>query len=60
MTDATDSHTLGRVPFTDGTERDVDEDEDGRQWLVGHEGERVYGVWLPPADEPVLVTGTSQ
>jgi hypothetical protein len=58
MTDATDSRIIGRVPFTDGAEREVYEDDDGRQWVVGHDGERVYGVWLPPADEPLLVTGT--
>jgi hypothetical protein len=55
MTDATDSRIIGRVPFTDGSERDVYEDEGGRQWVVGHDGERVYGVRVMPADEPVMV-----
>ena len=31
------------------------EDDDGRQWVTGYDGERVYGVWLLPADEPVVV-----
>jgi hypothetical protein len=30
-----DSRTVGRVPFTDGAERDVYEDADGRQWVAG-------------------------
>jgi hypothetical protein len=57
MTDATDSrHIIARVPFVDGLTRDVYEDADGRQWVVAYDGERVYGVWLPPADEPVIVS----
>ena len=27
---------------------------DGRQYVEDH-GERVVGVWLPPADEPAIV-----
>jgi hypothetical protein len=54
MTDTTDYRIVGRVPFTDGVERDVYEDANGRQWVVGYSGERVYGVWLPPSDEPVF------
>ena len=55
MNDNRDSRAVGRVPFVDGAARDVYEDADGRQWVAGHDGERVYGVWLPPADEPVVV-----
>jgi hypothetical protein len=44
----------GERLFTDGTTRPVFEDPDGRQY-VEDDGERVYGTWLPPADEPVLV-----
>ena len=47
----------GRRLFTDGIERDVYEDANGRQYVVGYDGESVYGVWLPPADEPVIVSG---
>jgi hypothetical protein len=54
MTDATDPRAVGRVPFTDGAEREVHEDADGRQWVVGYDGEPVFGVWLPPAEEPVI------
>jgi hypothetical protein len=46
---------VGRVPFVDGATREVYEDTDGRQWVAGYDGERVYGVWLMPADEPLLV-----
>jgi hypothetical protein len=60
MTSGGEARLIGRVPFTDGMERDVYEDEGGRQWVIGYNGERVYGVWLSPADEPLLVTGISQ
>jgi hypothetical protein len=49
------STTLGR-PFTDGLERDVYEDDEGRQYVLDGDGERVYGQWLWPADEPYVVT----
>jgi len=60
MSEATGSPVVARVPFVDGVTRDVREDADGRQWVVGYDGERVYGVWLPPADGPVVVTGETQ
>jgi hypothetical protein len=41
-------------------ERDVYEDSDGRQWVVGYDGERAYGVWLAPADEPLVVKGAGE
>jgi hypothetical protein len=44
-----------RRPFTDGLERDGYEDAQGRQYVLDADGERVYGVWLGPADEPVVV-----
>ena len=31
------------------------EGAEGRQWVAGYDGEHVYGAWLPPADEPVVV-----
>jgi hypothetical protein len=55
MSDAARPRQVGRIPFTDGFERDVFEDSDGRQWVVGYEGEPVYGVWLMPPDEPIVV-----
>ena len=55
MSDGDDPRVVGRIPFVDGASRDVYEDTDGRQWVVGYEGERVYGVWIMPADEPVVV-----
>jgi hypothetical protein len=59
MTAPTDPRPIGRLPFADGVTRDVYEDADGRQRVVGYEGERVYGVWVAPADEPVVVDGAS-
>jgi hypothetical protein len=55
MTDDSGSRLVGRVPFTDGLMRDVYQDADGRQWVTGYDGEQVYGVWLMPPDEPVIV-----
>jgi hypothetical protein len=57
MTQPNNSRVVGRVPFVDGATRDVYEDADGRQWVAGYGGERVYGAWLMPADEPVVVAG---
>jgi hypothetical protein len=51
-----DERVVGRVLFTDGIERDVYQDTDDRQWVVGYDGERVYGVWLMPPDEPLTVS----
>ena len=45
----------GRRLFTDGIERDVYEDAEGRQYVLGPDGERVDGQWLLPADEPTVV-----
>jgi hypothetical protein len=50
-----DPRPIARVRFVDGIERAVYEDADGRQYVVGYDGERVYGQWLPPADEPMIV-----
>jgi hypothetical protein len=52
---ATEGRIVGRVLFVDGVVRDVYEDADGRQWVLGYVGERVYGVWLKPADKPEIV-----
>ncbi len=46
---------VGRVRGPDGAERDVYEDADGRQYILGEQGEKLYGLWLlttsvrPPA-----------
>jgi hypothetical protein len=45
----------GRRLFTDGIERAVYEGTEGRQYVLGPDGERVYGHWLPPADKPAVV-----
>jgi hypothetical protein len=44
---------IGEHRFTDGSTRSVFELPDGRQYL-GDQGERVEGMWLTLADEPVL------
>jgi hypothetical protein len=43
----------------DGVISEVSEDADGRQWVAGYEGEKVSGVWLMPADQPVIVGSAS-
>jgi hypothetical protein len=60
MTQPDDSRLVGRVPFVDGVTRDVYQETGDRQWVVGYDGKRVYGVWLPPADEPVIVASLSE
>ena len=37
---------LGECQFTDGTMRPVCPSHDGRQYVLGDDGELVYGVWL--------------
>ena len=37
---------IGRVPFTDGIERDVYLSGDGRQHVVDTAGMQVFGVWI--------------
>jgi hypothetical protein len=51
----TPDRAIGSCPFTDGAERVVYEDAEGRQYVLGYDGEPVYGQWLPPADEPTAV-----
>jgi hypothetical protein len=55
MSDDTRLRLVVLVPFVSGVMRDVYEDRDGRQWVVGYDAERVYRAWLPPADDPVIV-----
>ncbi len=43
---------VGRIRCPDGVERDVYQDADGRQYVVGAEGERTFGLWLPGAAPP--------
>jgi hypothetical protein len=47
----------GTRDFTDGVCRDVYEDDDGRQWVLDGDAEPVYGIWMPPADEPTTTVG---
>jgi hypothetical protein len=58
MRSASEPRFTGRVPFTDGTMRDVFEDAAGRQYVVVASGEPVYGTWLPPPDEPVAINAS--
>lgn len=49
---------IGKRMFADGVEREVFRDEQG-QYVIGLDGERVYGVWLltPEVleDAPIIV-----
>jgi hypothetical protein len=47
---------IARIPFTNGIERDVCQDEAG-QYVVDDEAEKVYGYWvlMDDADEPAIV-----
>ena len=56
MNSTTDPRIIGRRLFTDGIERDVYEDAEGRQHVIGHAGECVYGTWLAPPDAPLIVS----
>jgi hypothetical protein len=47
---------VGSRLFTDGAERNVYESPEGRQY-VWQDAEVVYGQWLPPPDERVVVEG---
>ena len=42
---------VAHVQFADGPLRPVFE-ADGRQFVVTDDGERVYGVWFIPPDDP--------
>jgi hypothetical protein len=46
---------IGRRPFTDGLERDLYEDAEGRQYVLNGDGPKVYDQWLWPADEPHVI-----
>ena len=46
---------IGERFFTGGATRPVFEDADGRQYVLDGDGEAVYGIWLPSADEPLEV-----
>jgi hypothetical protein len=43
---------IGRVRCPDGVERDVFQDAEGRQYVIGDQGERTFGPWLPAAPSP--------
>lgn len=52
---------IASVPFLDGVTRPVCLDPDGRQSVLGQDGEQVSGVWMLTdevlEDTPVLVEG---
>jgi hypothetical protein len=45
---------IGSREFTDGSQRDVYEDDDGRQFVIDDDGNPAYGVWIL-ADEPAAI-----
>jgi hypothetical protein len=57
MSSDTEPRVLGRRLFTDGVEREVYQDAECRQYVLGQDAEVVHGQWLPPPDEPVVVEG---
>jgi hypothetical protein len=44
---------IATLAFTDGTQRDVHEDDEGRQFVVNEEGQAVYGIWIL-AEKPAV------
>jgi hypothetical protein len=38
------AHTVGTVPFLDGTTRLVHHDDDGRQHVLDDDGQLIFGV----------------
>ena len=46
---------VGRRLFTGGIEREVYEDASGREYVFGPDGGKVFGQWLLPADEPLVI-----
>lgn len=54
---------IGRRLFTGDVEREVYLDDQG-QYVIGHDGERVYGIWILNDaawdDAPVIVTTARQ
>ena len=45
---------IGTRDFTDGSQRAVYEDDDGRQFVINDEGKGVYGIWIL-ADQPLAI-----
>jgi hypothetical protein len=45
---------IGAREFADGATREVYLDPNGRQYVLD-DGCKVYGVWLPPAEESAIV-----
>ena len=45
---------IGTRDFTDGTQRRIHEDDDGRQFVIDDDSQAVYGMWLLP-DEPAAI-----
>jgi hypothetical protein len=52
-------HKIGSIWFTDGSEREILEDAEGRQFVEDND-EWVEGQWLPPADDALIVENQSQ
>jgi hypothetical protein len=48
---------IARIPFTDGVERAVFLDKDGRQFVVDDDREMVYDYWvvMDDPDEPAII-----
>ena len=51
----TADRAIDSIPFTDGVERPVFLDADGRQFVLDDDGDPVHGMWIY-VDEPEIVT----
>ena len=43
---------IATIWFIDGVWRPVYERADGRQYIIDGDGDKVYGVWFIPPDDP--------
>jgi hypothetical protein len=46
-----DEH-VATISFIDGVWHPIYEDADGRQYVIDGDGEKAYGVWFIPPDDP--------
>jgi hypothetical protein len=63
MTPAAPDPVIGRRLFTDGVSLPVHRGPDGREYVIGYDGGRVYGAWLAPEAEPdtaIIVVDTDR
>jgi hypothetical protein len=57
MSDPNEHRVVGRLLHADGSERPVYEAKDGRMYIKAGDGSPIFGVWLPPAFQPLAPPG---